>query len=53
MDGLNSCGVMKTDLEVLNLLKDDLDFVSADDVTLIRPDKNRNGRFIKVFKLED
>lgn len=42
-----------TDLEVLNLLKDGLDFMSGDDITLISPDKNRNRRFIKVVQLED
>lgn len=44
---------MTTDLEVLNLLKDDLDFMPGDDITLISPDKNRNRRFIKVVKLEE
>lgn len=44
---MNSCIGRKTDLEVLNLLHDDLDFMSGDDIALISPGKNRNRRFIK------
>lgn len=38
---------MKTNLEVLNLLEDDLNFVSDTNVALISPDENRNKRVIK------